>query len=70
MSNGVQGAAIYRSCNDGQTWALDTLDSSFPFGLLITDVDCQNLGPRPGCWATLWDNGGIDPNGFVAKWSE
>jgi hypothetical protein len=70
VSNGVQGAAVYRSCDDGATWALDTLDSSFPFGLLITDVDCQNAGPRAGCWATLWDDSGIDPNGFVAKWSE
>lgn len=70
VSNGVQGAAVYRSCDDGATWALDTLDSSFPFGLLITDVDCQNEGSRAGCWATLWDDSGIDPNGFVAKWSE
>ena len=70
VSNGVQGAAAYRSCDDGATWALDALDSSFPFGLLFTDIDCQNAGARPGCWATLWDDGGIDPNGFVARWAE
>ena len=70
VSNGVQGAAVYRSCDDGATWAQDALDSSFPFGLLFTDVDCQNAGARPGCWATLWDDGGIDPNGFVARWAE
>ncbi len=70
VSNGVQGAAVYRSCDDGATWAKDALDSSFPFGLLFTDVDCQNAGLNAGCWATLWDDSGIDPNGFVAKWSE
>jgi hypothetical protein len=62
VSNGVQGAAAYRSCDDGATWAQDALDSSFPFGLLMTDVDCQNQGPRAGCWATLWDDSGIDPS--------
>ena len=70
VSNGVQGATVLRSCNDGATWTQDVLDSSFPFGLLFTDVDCQNAGPRAGCWATLWDDGGIDPNGFVARWAE
>jgi hypothetical protein len=69
VCDGVQGAAAWRSCDDGATWAQDALDS-FPFGLLFTDIDCQNAGPRAGCWATLWDDGGIDPNGFVARWAE
>jgi len=70
VSNGVQGAAVLRSCDDGASWARDALDATFPLGLLFTDVDCQNAGPRAGCWATLWDDSGIDPNGFVARWAE
>ena len=61
VSNGVQGAASWRSCDDGATWTKDALDSSFPFGLLFTDIDCV---PGRGCWATLWDDSGIDPSAW------
>ena len=63
VDNGVQGPAVWRSCNDGATWAKDALQG-FPLGLLITDVDCMTEGPLAGCWATLWDDSGIDPSAF------
>ena len=64
VTNGVQGAAVYRSCDAGATWSKDGLDSSFPLGLLFTDVDCMNVGGNAGCWATLWDDSGIDPSAY------
>jgi hypothetical protein len=43
----------------------------FGANLLATDIDCQPaIKDGTGCWATLWDNGGIVvPNGFVARYS-
>jgi len=58
VTGGGQSPISYHSCDKGISWSLDTL-SGFPYNLLFTDVDCL----QSGCWATLWDNSGIDPNG-------
>lgn len=62
-----QAPSWYRSCDFGKTFTADP--SSVPVAnLLVTDVDCQPHTPNgTQCWTTLWDNSGVDPNGYVAK---
>lgn len=70
VTDAGQSPVFYRSCDSGATWAKDPLPSWPVANLLATDVDCQPaITDGTGCWATLWDNGGIIvPNGFVARY--
>ena len=65
-----QAPVFYRSCDLGASWAKDPTPSWPVAGLLVTDVDCT-LGTPNGtaCWTTLWDDSGVEPNGFVARFS-
>jgi hypothetical protein len=70
LPSGGQDPVFYRSCDNGDSWAKDPLPSWPVANLLATDIDCQPaITDGSGCWATLWDNGGIIvPNGFVARY--
>ena len=71
LASGGQDPVFWRSCDSGHSWAKDPLPSWPVANLLATDIDCQPaIKDGTGCWATLWDNGGIVvPNGFVARYS-
>lgn len=65
-----QSPVWYRSCDLGVTWAKDAAPAWPVGGLLNTDIDCVTTTTVNGteCWTTLWDDSGIDPNGFVSRY--
>lgn len=67
-----QSPVWYRSCDAGQTWVHDPVPNLPVANLLVTDIDCQIRAPNAStgsaCWVTMWDNSGIDPNGYVARY--
>jgi len=72
-ASGDQGPVFYRSCNMGikGSWSTDPLPSWSVANLLVTDIDCQNHvinSTSSLCTVTLWDNDGIEPNGYVARY--
>jgi hypothetical protein len=64
----TQSPVWYRSCDAGTTWTKDAAPNWPVFGLLNTDIDCIKAANGTECWTTLWDDSGIDPNGFVARY--
>lgn len=69
VTDAGQAPVFYRSCDLGATWSKDPIPSLPVSNLLVTDVDCQPHTPNgTACWCTLWDDDGIEPNGFVAKY--
>jgi hypothetical protein len=64
-----QSPVWYRSCDQGATWTKDPAPVMPVAGLLNTDVDCQGAAPNgTQCWTTLWDDGGLDSQGYVARY--
>jgi hypothetical protein len=63
-----QSPVWYRSCDLGATWAKDEAPAWPVGGLLNTDIDCVTTTNGTECWTTLWDDSGIDPNGFVSRY--
>lgn len=59
----------YRSCDYGVTWTKDAAPGLPVANLLNTDVDCQAGAPNGTlCTTTMWDNGGLDSQGYVARY--
>jgi hypothetical protein len=64
-----QSPVWYRSCDLGATWTKDAAPGLPVAGLLNTDVECQAATPNGTlCWTTMWDDGGLDSQGYVAKY--
>lgn len=67
--SGGQAPGFWRSCDGGKTFTKDATPAWPVANLLVTDIDCQPHAPNgTACWATLWDNSGLEPNTFIAKY--
>ena len=69
VAGDAQQPGFWRSCDAGATFVKDATPAWPVANLLVTDIDCQPHSPNgTQCWTTLWDNSGIEPNTYIAKY--